>query len=550
MLVHAFLPVLLAAAPLRVAVLPFANETNEVAYEVLRRGLADMVTTDLVGVDGLQVVERERLDAVLSELTLQQSKAFDVSTAQRVGKLLGASHEVVGAITAVAPKVRLDLRLVAVATGANVVKATVLGSPDDLFSLETELVAKLLHALALKVTERGASHASLAAYVSYSSALAAVDSGALDDAKSKLAEVVRGSPDFDLAKQRYAEVLKRLREAQKKRGESFDEAERALEARFDALLSQAGVELNARLGARIAKSNLALVRLRRAAGVRSADATWVPPSKRDAVERLEQQWLENGARLIDELTAVRGKRVDPALPDEDAERSKTALGLDLGEWNWVTPTSVAIDLGTYLGSGRSPHTSDVEEFALRPTRVQRRATELAAATRWFELAAKSLPLDYPSGERARPAMRLANEHAEVFVLLARREEAVAQLQGFLDAYPTSEDFPALSAKVEGLMLLSDEAERAEALLKACDATLDVKAAANRTWRALGRKGLVALGEALRGCAKKNPLGASSAWVVVAREAARVGDCEAVLDFAARAKRDGATPVPMAPCDSP
>jgi TolB-like protein len=539
---------LLVAAPLRVAVLPFGNDTGDPAYDPMRRGLADMVMTDLVGAPAVTVVERERISAVLDELKLQHTRAFDPATAQKLGRLLGATHEVYGEIIAVAPEVRLDVKVIRLGTGEAVAKASVRGAPADLFSLEETLVARLLEALHTPAVPTSSGHPSLASLVAYSSALDALDAGALDLASSKLAESVRASPEFDLAKVRYADVLKRLREAKKKRGDTFDELERAAQLRLSGLLGSKDPEV--RLGARVARCTLALVSLKRLTQAKDDVATWVPLSKRAAVEALEQAFLDEGEKLVDELAAVRGKRLEPRLPDDELALEKQAFGLDLAQWSFLTPTSVAVDLGRFIGSGWSPHFSDVEEFALRPSRAQRAPAHVERARKWFARAQQSLPLDAAPTERAHLAVGVFNEHAEMLVLLGRREEAVAQWQAFLDAWPTAEDFPVLSAKVEAVMSLSDEDEKAEARLRACDESLDFEAHARRIWRASGRAGLVKLGDALAACAPKRPALANRAWQVVATEAQRVADCPAVLDFAARAQRAGGAPVTIAPCDVP
>src|SRR4051794_23767495 len=108
----------IAAAPLNVAVLYFDNNTGKREYDVLQKGLADMLVTDLAASPSLQIVERERLEAVLTEQKLQHGHAFDKATAVKLGKLVGASHAIAGSLAAVAPAVRLDVRLFDVGTGA------------------------------------------------------------------------------------------------------------------------------------------------------------------------------------------------------------------------------------------------------------------------------------------------------------------------------------------------------------------------------------------------------------------------------------------------
>jgi len=58
-----------------VSVLYFENRTGSAELDVLRKGLSEMMVTDLVAWDGVTVVERDRLEAVLSELKLQSTKA-------------------------------------------------------------------------------------------------------------------------------------------------------------------------------------------------------------------------------------------------------------------------------------------------------------------------------------------------------------------------------------------------------------------------------------------------------------------------------------------
>ncbi len=146
----------LAAAPMNVAVLYFDNNTGRPEYDVLRKGLADMLVTDLAAVPALQVVERDRLESVLAEQKLQRSKAFDAKTAVKLGRLVGASHAVTGAIAAVEPQLRFDIRLVNVQTGAVVAGGQVTGAKDDVFGSSRSWLQKFLSALDEKMVAHAA----------------------------------------------------------------------------------------------------------------------------------------------------------------------------------------------------------------------------------------------------------------------------------------------------------------------------------------------------------------------------------------------------------
>src|SRR5262245_31477547 len=105
------------AAKPAVSVLYFENRTGRADLDLLRKGLADMIVTDLVAWDGVTVVERERLEQVLGELSLQQSKRFDASARQRVGKLLGAKYILSGAMSSAGDTLAIDAQLVDVESG-------------------------------------------------------------------------------------------------------------------------------------------------------------------------------------------------------------------------------------------------------------------------------------------------------------------------------------------------------------------------------------------------------------------------------------------------
>lgn len=78
----------------RVAVVSFAGSDGSVA--------ADMMTQSLVA-HGANVIERQQLNAVLSEYHLATSGILDPSTVKQVGKILGVDALFVGTVVASAP---------------------------------------------------------------------------------------------------------------------------------------------------------------------------------------------------------------------------------------------------------------------------------------------------------------------------------------------------------------------------------------------------------------------------------------------------------------
>jgi TolB-like protein len=198
-----------------VAVLYFdyAGENEEMA--VLRKGLAQMLVSDLSGLAGIRVVERERLEAVLSELELQKSRKIDPTTAAKIGKLLGAKYLVLGSYFELLGTLRTDARVVEVETGRVIRSFGVHGKPGDFLELEQKLgvsVGEVLTTQADVKPQPDEARRTAAARrpkapkrlatktaVRYSRALDAKDKGDVASEKKELEAVVAEQPDFQLA---------------------------------------------------------------------------------------------------------------------------------------------------------------------------------------------------------------------------------------------------------------------------------------------------------------------------------------------------------------
>ncbi len=79
-----------------VAVSYFDNTSNDKTLEPLKKGIVEMLITDLSVSSELRLVERTRLNDVLKEIELQKSPYMDQSSAATLGKGLGAAYIVTG----------------------------------------------------------------------------------------------------------------------------------------------------------------------------------------------------------------------------------------------------------------------------------------------------------------------------------------------------------------------------------------------------------------------------------------------------------------------
>ena len=194
------------------AVLYFDYGGNDASLAALRKGLAQMLISDLSAVDDLRVVERDRLQAILEEQKLAQTGRTDPATAARIGKLLGARYLVLGSYFDVLKAFRVDARLVDVETGQIVKSVGAAGKPDDFLDLEQQLAEGLKQALHGVATGPARSDAptrrssptppkqlKTETAVMYGRALVAMDDGDRKGAKTLFKKVLSAQPDFELA---------------------------------------------------------------------------------------------------------------------------------------------------------------------------------------------------------------------------------------------------------------------------------------------------------------------------------------------------------------
>jgi TolB-like protein len=126
-----------------VAVLYFdySGQSEDMAF--LRKGLNQMLVSDLIGTPGITVVERVQLEEVLAEVKLNQQKTIDRDSAVRIGKLLGAHYLLMGAYFDFQDSLHVSIKIVHVETGAVVAGVRDRRAIDAFWELEQHLAAEL-----------------------------------------------------------------------------------------------------------------------------------------------------------------------------------------------------------------------------------------------------------------------------------------------------------------------------------------------------------------------------------------------------------------------
>lgn len=159
-----FVPALVVAqAKPVVAVLYFDNNSigkDAADYNGVGKGMAELMTNDLLSNPNVTVVERERVQALMVEQNLTRQGSIDPQTAIRLGKIIGAQYMIYGAFMS-------DGKGGVVLTGKTVnVETSVISNPvrvnargDDVLGMIAQFTAKMTTEMkipALRVGQAGA----------------------------------------------------------------------------------------------------------------------------------------------------------------------------------------------------------------------------------------------------------------------------------------------------------------------------------------------------------------------------------------------------------
>lgn len=92
-------PAIEAQAKPVIAVMYFDNNSigrDRADFDGIGKGIADMLITDMASNPNVRIVERERIQALLTEQSLTAAKTIDPQTAIRLGKIIGAQYMITG----------------------------------------------------------------------------------------------------------------------------------------------------------------------------------------------------------------------------------------------------------------------------------------------------------------------------------------------------------------------------------------------------------------------------------------------------------------------
>ena len=123
-----------------IAVLPFADVGGDPSQVYFAEGIAEDVITDLSKVSGLFVIARN------------SSFAYRTSDLRAVARGLGVRYVMDGSVRRAGEQLRINVRLVDVATGGNLWAERFDGRAGDVFGLQDEIARKVVEVLAVRLT--------------------------------------------------------------------------------------------------------------------------------------------------------------------------------------------------------------------------------------------------------------------------------------------------------------------------------------------------------------------------------------------------------------
>jgi TolB-like protein len=136
-----------------IAILNFQNNSNNKELDPLVLGFSDILTTDLISLNCVSIVERNRMKSIIDELKLSEMGIVGSEKALELGKLLSVDKIFTGNFTEFFGRLRIDVKAINVRTGKIDDAWQVYGKTEEFFELEKKLVKMIARSLKIKISE-------------------------------------------------------------------------------------------------------------------------------------------------------------------------------------------------------------------------------------------------------------------------------------------------------------------------------------------------------------------------------------------------------------
>lgn len=197
-----------AADKVRIAILDFEVQSANKDYIYLGKGFAEFVAVDLSEYKGIQLIERDKRNAILEEQSFGLSGFADGSKAAELGRLLTAEYMVTGQIFDLLGKLIITLEVIDVESGIVALKTKAEGALVDYNKITKELGTSIVKAFVSKPEEPATlketppvkviqtEQQAKELVVNFSEAIEAYDNNDLEAAEEKMTAAAAIDPEF------------------------------------------------------------------------------------------------------------------------------------------------------------------------------------------------------------------------------------------------------------------------------------------------------------------------------------------------------------------
>ncbi len=194
-----------------VAITDFTNVGKVKELDLLGKGLAVMLITDLSKAKAITVVERAKLKFLLDEINLEN---VDKDTAARPGMLLAANRIITGSFLSIdGSSIDIVSTLTITKTKMSRPSKSVSGAIGELFDLEKDLAFGIIEDMGIILTDaerneiRKKPTKSVEAFLAYCQGIDYMDKGMFREASQQFEKAISIDPSFELSRQGYNDAV-------------------------------------------------------------------------------------------------------------------------------------------------------------------------------------------------------------------------------------------------------------------------------------------------------------------------------------------------------
>lgn len=126
-----------------IAVLPFTIHAGQKKYDHMSQGFSDDLTYYLMKSEDIKIIDRNTVDKALSEIKSSNSVILDSTTAQNIGKAIGAKFVILGNVEVLDSEANVICHVIKVETCEHVLSEKVTGNAANILQLRDQLGQKM-----------------------------------------------------------------------------------------------------------------------------------------------------------------------------------------------------------------------------------------------------------------------------------------------------------------------------------------------------------------------------------------------------------------------